>query len=100
MNIINQVEQAQVGKQIELSTQELIALKDKWEEIQNVFTEYGDSRIGEKRMKYNGREAMEHLTPLCEQMHNFMNQITERVQSTSEVHDRLFTPEIDLSLEA
>ena len=99
MDITSTVTQASVGKEILLSTQELIALKDKWEEIRYIFEEHGEGRLKEVRKKYNGLEAMNILSPLCEQMHNFIDKITEGVQSTSEVHDALFKSEREIELE-
>lgn len=92
MKIQDKVTEASVGKTVELSTQELIALKDKWECIQNISLDYSDKG---KFSKLHGRNAMENLIPLLHQMSNFMNTVTEGVQSTLQVHEELFGVEPD-----
>lgn len=98
MRIIAEQREALVGRQINLSTQELIALKDKWEKMEQVLEAYSTPQDGISKAVKVTQKALDDIIPLLEDINNFLSQLTDGVQSTSEVHDELFMSEREKEL--
>ena len=93
MLILNQraTEHTIIGVEVQLTTQELIALKDKQQAIESTLGNYANEDEGPKRK--HSRQVLNELLPLLENMSVFINILTDGVVSTSEVHDELFVNE-------
>ena len=89
---------AVIGIVVALSTQELIALKDKYEEIEDIMFKHDDDR--EKNSMKANRVTIEELTPILGQMSVFINRLTTGIQSSNEVHDDLFTSDVEKTVES
>lgn len=98
MRIIAEQREALVGRQINLSTQELIALKDKWEKMEQVLEAYSTPQDSISKAVKVTQKALDDIIPLLEDINNFLSQLTDGVQSTSEVHDELFMSEREKEL--
>jgi NADH dehydrogenase/NADH:ubiquinone oxidoreductase subunit G len=72
------------GKKIELSAQELIAIKDKWEEL---------TQKNNPKKRHFSEATTRVDTILLEDFDALIGKITEGIQSSKEVHDDLFCKE-------